>query len=100
MAGEFGYAGKILKVDLSSLSTSYVPTANYTDRFVGGHGLAGKLYWDMVPAEAKASDPENCLIAATGPVCGFPGFAGGRWKLDHSRAVTSVMLNSASSPRW
>ena len=35
----------------------------------------------MVPPETKAADPENCFIAASGPVAGFPGFAGSRWKI-------------------
>jgi len=76
MVAEFGYAGKILKVDLSSASTSEVPTSNYADRFIGGRGIAAKIYWDEVPPEAKAFDPENRLIFMTGPLAGYPGIAG------------------------
>jgi aldehyde:ferredoxin oxidoreductase len=78
---EFGYAGNILKINLSDGNISKVPTAEYADRFLGGHGIAAKLYWDMVPPQAKAYDPENCLIYANGPVTGFPRFAGFRWKI-------------------
>jgi aldehyde:ferredoxin oxidoreductase len=77
---EFGYAGKILKVNLSDGNVTRVPSANYTDKFLGGQGIAARLYWEMVPAEAGAFDPENCLICASGPVMGFPRFAGFRWK--------------------
>ncbi len=77
----FGYAGEILKVDLTSGKVTKEPSAPYTARFIGGHGLAAKLYWDNVPAEAKYTDPENCLICATGPITGFSGFAGSRWKI-------------------
>jgi aldehyde:ferredoxin oxidoreductase len=76
MATEFGYAGKILKVDLSSPSMSDVPTSHYADRFIGGRGIAAKIYWDEVPPEAKALDPENRLIFMTGPLAGYPGIAG------------------------
>jgi aldehyde:ferredoxin oxidoreductase len=76
MAAEFGYAGKILKVDLSSASMSDVPTSHYADRFIGGRGIAAKIYWDEVPPEAKAFDPENRLIFMTGPTAGYPGIAG------------------------
>ena len=49
----FGYAGKILRVDLSSGSMAEVSTLDYADRFLGGWGLAAKIYWDEVlPAEA------------------------------------------------
>jgi aldehyde:ferredoxin oxidoreductase len=78
---EHGYAGEILKVDLSNGKITKQPSKDYTDRYIGGHGVAARLYWEMVPPEAKAYDPENCFIAASGPVAGFPGFAGSRWKL-------------------
>ncbi len=78
---DYGYAGQILKVDLSSGKASQQPSADYTDKYIGGHGLAARLYWEMVPPEAKVADPENCFICANGPVTGFPGFAGFRWKI-------------------
>lgn len=78
---EYGYAGNILKVDLSDGEISRLPTAEYADRFLGGRGIAAKLYWDTVPPGAGAFDPDNGLIFATGPVTGFPGFAGYRWQV-------------------
>ena len=38
-----GYAGKILKVDLSSHNVSKLATADYAGRFPGGKGLATTL---------------------------------------------------------
>jgi len=76
MTAEFGYAGKILKVDLSSATTSDAFTSDYADRFIGGRGIAAKIYWDEVPPEATAFDPENRLIFMTGPMSGYPGIAG------------------------
>ncbi len=78
---QFGYAGNILKVDLTDGNTTTLETAGYSDRFIGGRGIAAKLYWDLVPPETKAFDPDNCLICATGPVAGFIGFAGSRWQI-------------------
>jgi len=78
---EFGYAGEILKVDLTDGKITKLPTADYAAKYLGGHGIAARLYWDMVPPQAKALDPENCFICANGPVTGFPGFAGFRWKI-------------------
>src|SRR4030043_550674 len=78
---EYGYAGQILKVDLSSGKSAKQPSYEYTDKYIGGHGVAARLYWEMVPPEAKATDPENCFICASGPIAGFPGFAGSRWKI-------------------
>ncbi len=78
---EFGYAGEILKVDLSDGNIIRLPTADYADRFLGGRGIAARLYWEMVPPEAGAFDPENCLIYITGPVTGFNRLAGCRWQV-------------------
>lgn len=79
MAAEFGYAGKILKVDLSSKSMNGVPTANYADKFIGGGGMAAKIWWDELLPEIGAFEPENRLIFITGPLGGFPRLGGSRW---------------------
>jgi len=77
--GGFGYAGKILTVDLSDGKSGELTTADYAGRFLGGRGIAARLFWDMVPPRTGATEPENCLICATGPVTGFFGLAGCRW---------------------
>jgi aldehyde:ferredoxin oxidoreductase len=76
---EFGYAGKILKVDLSEGKVEDLSTADYAGEYIGGRGIAARLYWDLVPPGAKVADPPNALICASGPVAGFPGFGGSRW---------------------
>jgi aldehyde:ferredoxin oxidoreductase len=78
----FGYAGEILKVDLSKRKIERLPGAAYTERFLGGRGMAARLYWDMVPPGTQAFDAGNCLIYATGPVTGFTRVSGGnRWQV-------------------
>ena len=76
-----GYAGSILRVNLSNGNVNKVPTADYTDRFLGGRGIAAKIYWDEVPPRTDAFDPENRLIFVTGPIAGVPGFGGSRWQV-------------------
>ncbi|MBM4445095.1 MAG: hypothetical protein FJ020_07315 [Chloroflexi bacterium] len=75
----FGYAGSILKIDLSSRAVSKESTLDYACRFPGGRGLAARLYWDSVPPGASAFSPENTLILATGPLAGVPVIGGSRW---------------------
>ena len=77
----FGYSGAILKVDLTQRKTATSPTSDYADRFIGGRGMAAKLYWDLVPPHTRAFDPENCFICATGPLAGFKRLAGSRWQI-------------------
>jgi len=66
-----------------------VPTSNYTDRFVGGRGIAAKIYWDEVPPEIDAFDPENRLIIMTGPMAGYSGVAGSMWQICGKSAATN-----------
>ena len=75
----FGYAGKILRVDLSSRQVADSPTLDYSNTFLGGRGIATKIYWDEVLPEVKALDAGNRLIMAVGPLAGIPVLGGSRW---------------------
>jgi aldehyde:ferredoxin oxidoreductase len=79
MTQPYGYAGRILRVDLSSESTTEVPTSDYAERFLGGRGIAAKIYWDEVSPETRAFDEGNRLIFALGPLTGIPLLGGSRW---------------------
>ncbi|MFC1999601.1 aldehyde ferredoxin oxidoreductase N-terminal domain-containing protein [Chloroflexota bacterium] len=81
MKTRFGYAGKILRVDLSSENIGLASTLDYTDLFLGGRGIACKIYWDEVPPEVGAFDAENRLIFVTGPLAGIPAVGGSRWQV-------------------
>ena len=81
MSEEAGYAGKILRVDLSSGSTATVETSEYAPKFIGGRGIAAKIYWDEVSPQVDPFDPENRLLFFTGPVAGFAQLAGSRWQV-------------------
>ena len=95
---ESGYAGKILKVNLSDGNITRLPTVSYADRFLGGRGIAAKLYWDMVPPETGALDPDNCLIYMTGPVTGFDRLAGCRWQVCGKSGAMQPEVFSYANP--
>ncbi|NQT71877.1 MAG: hypothetical protein HQ553_03795 [Chloroflexi bacterium] len=75
----YGYAGKILRVDLSSGKTTEASTLDYSSAFVGGRGIATKIYWDEVSPDVSAFDEESRLIFALGPMAGVPIVGGSRW---------------------
>ncbi|MGD9162255.1 MAG: aldehyde ferredoxin oxidoreductase N-terminal domain-containing protein [Desulfobacteraceae bacterium] len=77
----YGYAGEIIKVDLSDRSVIRLNTADYADRFLGGRGIGAKIYWDETSSKTKALAPDNCLVCTTGPIAGFTRFAGCRWQM-------------------
>ena len=69
MAGEIcGWSGKILKVDLTASNVAEIDTMDYADRFLGGRGIATRLYWEEVRPEVGALEPENRLILMAGPL--------------------------------
>ena len=85
----YGYVGKILKVDLTKREVSYIDTGKYVPKFIGGRGIAAKLFYDEFQDPAiKAFDPENPLMFMTGPstATGIP--TGGRC------TFCSIMPNS------
>ena len=66
-----GYVGWILRINLNSGSFKKEPLYEDLARaFVGGAGLAARIYYDEVPAKIDALGPQNKLIMMTGPVNG------------------------------
>jgi aldehyde:ferredoxin oxidoreductase len=63
-----GWTGAILRVCLSDSTVSTIPTEPYARDYVGGRGIASRLYWEMVSPEVSAFEPENVLILMTGPL--------------------------------
>jgi len=97
----YGYAGKILRVDLSSGNIAKVSTLDYADRFLGGRGIATKVYWDEVLPEVSAFDAENRLILANGPLCGLPAIAGSRWEVCGKSPTTPEQFSYGNlGGRW
>lgn len=64
----YGWCGKILKVDLSNSRVTELETMAYADRFLGGRGIATRIYWESVGPEVGALDPGNHLILMSGPL--------------------------------
>ena len=74
-----GYMGKALLVDLStgSIGTRDIPQSWYDD-FLGGEGLAVRLFHDYLDPSRDPYDPETPVIFATGPLNGTTAPEGGR----------------------
>lgn len=68
----YGYAGKILKVNLTSRKIQMVSTEKYFDPklFVGGKGLGAVVLWKELKPNVKPLSPENIIVFSTGPLTG------------------------------
>lgn len=81
MKAEYGWTGKLLRVDLTERKWFIEPTEKYAERFIGGIGIGLKIFWDEVRTDIEALDPENILIFAPGPLTGTLAPASGRFEL-------------------
>jgi len=73
-----GYAGKLLRVNLSTRSIEQQSTADYLPDWYGGRAMAARIAWDEIPPGTGAFDPGNPLIILTGPLTGTAAPFSGR----------------------
>lgn len=73
MTDIFGWTGKILRVDLGGAEVSEMNTMPYARRFLGGRGIATRIYWEEVNPDITAFDPENRLIFMSGALVATGG---------------------------
>jgi aldehyde:ferredoxin oxidoreductase len=65
-----GYAGKILRVDLTRRKISTIPTAKY-EQWVGGHGMGSAIFFDLVKDKTiDGFDSANVVTLMTSPLSG------------------------------
>jgi len=70
----FAYAGKILRVDLTTGKVSTEPlTEQMAKSYIGGIGLGIRLLMDNSKPGTDAFNPDNPIIFATGPLSGTMG---------------------------
>lgn len=72
----YGWAGKILRIDLASRENQEVPTDTMAEKFIGGRGFTAKVYRDEVSKDTDALSPESPLVIMTGPLAGTGAIAG------------------------
>jgi aldehyde:ferredoxin oxidoreductase len=78
---EFCYTGEILRVDMSSGKVSKGPTSRYSDRFIGGDGIAMRIMWDEISPGLHPFDADNRLVFMTGPLTGTLAPTSGRFEI-------------------
>jgi aldehyde:ferredoxin oxidoreductase len=78
---DHGWAGKILRVDLTERNWSVETTSKYADRFIGGIGIGLKILWDEVDPAINSFNPENKMVFAPGPLTGTLAPGSGRFEI-------------------
>lgn len=92
-----GYMGKLLRVDLSSLTYKVEePDEAELRKYIGCSGYAAKLLWDELDPGTDPLSPENKLIFATGPIAGTLCPSGGSYELCFKAPLTGAWNQSRS----
>ncbi|NWF97217.1 MAG: aldehyde ferredoxin oxidoreductase family protein [Candidatus Thorarchaeota archaeon] len=86
-----GYAGRILRVDLTDerIWTESLPREWIRD-FIGGDGFAARVLYEEVGHDVDSLSPQNRLIVATGPVTGTLWPMSGRTVFVSKAAQTGI----------
>lgn len=73
-----GYAGRLLRVDLTGGKIEQEETERYLPDWIGGRGIGARIAWDEIPPGVSAFSPESPLIIMTGPLTGTAAPFSGR----------------------
>ena len=97
----FGYAGKILYIDLTHKKTKTSPIKNdFCKRYIGGNGFAIRLLYDNTKSNIDPLSPENALVFAVGPFAGTIVPTSGKYIVQAKSPLTNFMGESVSSGVW
>jgi aldehyde:ferredoxin oxidoreductase len=92
----YGYAGKILRIDLTTGSVSIEPTGRYAREWLGGSGLAQWILYNEVKPGVEPCDPANRLVIGAGPLNGTLAPGSSRVTADAKSPLTGGVGSSNS----
>lgn len=97
----YGYAGKILRVNLTNKSTrtEAVPL-DLLRSYIGGRGLSTWFLYQEVPPNTDPLSPENELIFMTGPFAGTIVPNSSRFSVTAKSPLTGLWASSDAGGTW
>jgi aldehyde:ferredoxin oxidoreductase len=93
----YGWAGTILRVDLSKkkISKQDLPM-EWAIQFIGAAGINAKILYDEVGPEIDPFDPQNRLIFGFGPLCGTTAPSSARYTVTTKGPLSFAFSDSNS----
>jgi len=92
----YGYAGKVLYVDLKREKSRTVPvTEDFARKYLGGNGFGARILYDTVKKGTDPSSPENVIIYAAGPASGTLWHGAGRTHVITKSPMTGGFIDSS-----
>jgi aldehyde:ferredoxin oxidoreductase len=97
----YGYRGTILRINLTTGDIKKEALdKELAKKYIGGRGLAERIYANEVDSNIDAFDPGNKLIIAAGPLSGTPSPTGGRYMVVTKSPLTGTIASSNSGGKW
>jgi aldehyde:ferredoxin oxidoreductase len=94
----YGYAGRVLHVDLTTGKTHVEPlNEEYAKKYIGGIGLGMRLWLDHSKPGVDPFSPENPIILTTGPISGTVWPTGGNGHAFVAKSPQSYGVGEAKS---
>jgi aldehyde:ferredoxin oxidoreductase len=98
MIPSYGYAGRLLRVNLTMREMHDEPLEEaLVSKWVGGAGLGAKYLYEEVPPEVGWSDPANRLIWSGGPLSGTRSSGSGTVAVVSKGAMTNMAASSQAN---
>ena len=94
-SGIHGYAGKMARVDLSSGSVStFMPQRDELIKYLGGKGLAAKMFFDEFSTKIDAFSDENLIVITTSPFNSSTAPSSARFNISTISPLTGLLVSS------
>ncbi len=93
-----GWTQKVLRVDLTNLSSSVEDLdRGAAEQYIGGLGLGARYLYDEIDPAVDAYSPENKVLFVTGPLTGTGAPAGNRYVVVTKSPLTGGIANSTAA---
>jgi aldehyde:ferredoxin oxidoreductase len=99
MPDRYGWAGKILYVDLTRRATRVESLDPYLS-FIGGRGINQWLLFNMVDRKIDPLSPENVVLLGAGPFVGTPIPSACRLAVDFKNVITGGVGSANAGGRF
>lgn len=91
----YSYKRKIVRLNLSKKKSKIEEiNVNLYKKYIGGRGIAAKIYYDEIGPNVDPLSPENKIIFFTGPITGTPAFGSSKCTLATKSPLTGIYLCS------
>jgi aldehyde:ferredoxin oxidoreductase len=96
-----GTHGRVLDIDLSSGRSAFLPLPHAATRdYLGGRGLATRLFCDLVNPACGPLGPDNAVVIAVSPLVGSSAPTAGRGHMVFKSPLTDVIGTSNCGGSW